>query len=149
MHIGGGMQCGMPERRRPYACYSEDKDPRSYQRSEITSYATRGRKISVQGETISRVQAKAWSRMVALQQPLHPVHDPGVDQFLRCRVQPNLHLRTIALRLGGERQCPHSDEESGNHHLQRVSFAVYTIPRANVVLSDWQSPADQVRKNDE
>src|SRR5438445_6153750 len=40
----------MPERRRPHACYSEDEDSRSYQRSKIVGDAARRRKIAMSKE---------------------------------------------------------------------------------------------------
>src|SRR5712692_7793995 len=87
--------------------------------------------------------------MVALQQPLHSVHDKGMDELLRCGLQSHLHLRTITVRVGGERQCPRPDEKPRHHRFQRPSVAVHTLPRLHLVLSDWQSSADQVGKNDE
>src|SRR4029077_15941382 len=87
--------------------------------------------------------------MVALQQPLHPVHDPRMDQLLRCSLQPNLHLRTIAVRIGSKRQCPRPDEKSRHRRLQRPSIAVHTLPRLHLVLPYWEGPTDQNRKNHE
>src|SRR5712664_462792 len=87
--------------------------------------------------------------MVALQQPLHSVYDTGMDEFLRCGLQSHLHLRTIAVCIGSERQCPRLDEKSRHHRFQRPSFTVHTLPRLNLVLFDRQSPADQVGKNGE
>src|SRR5205807_6602528 len=98
-------------------------------------------------ETVSRIQAKAWAWMVALQQPLHPVYDPRMDQFLRRGLQPHLHLRTIALRIWGESRRSQPPEKSGYHRLQRSSFVVHIIPRSHMVLSDWQDSADQDGKN--
>src|SRR3989449_9222941 len=50
MHPRRRMQRRVPERRRPHACNSEDKDPRSYQRSEITGDAARRRKVALSKE---------------------------------------------------------------------------------------------------
>src|SRR3989442_1940230 len=85
--------------------------------------------------------------MVALQQPLHTVHDPRMDEFLRRGLQPHLHLRVISLRIGRERQRPNFDEKSRHRRLQRPSSAVHTLPCFHLVLSNWQSPTDQNREN--
>src|SRR5437588_1652643 len=87
--------------------------------------------------------------MVAPQQPLHPVHDPRMDQLLRSSLQPHLHLRTIALRVRGKGKRSRPDEESGNHSIQHRSLVVHVIPRVHMVLFDRQGPTDQDGENDE
>src|SRR5438309_10024832 len=87
--------------------------------------------------------------MVAFKQTLHSVHDKGMDELLRCGLQSHLYLRTITVRIGSQRQRPRLDEKSRHHRFQHSSFTVHTLPRLHLVLSDWQSPADQVGKNDE
>src|SRR5438093_8858159 len=87
--------------------------------------------------------------MVAFKWPLHSVHDKGMDELLRCGLQSHLHLRIIAVCIGSPRQRPRLDEKSRYHRYQRPSFTVHPLPRLHLVLFDWQSPADQVGKNDE
>src|SRR5438552_7724731 len=72
-----------------------------------------------------------------------------MDELLRCGLQSHLHLRTIPVCIGSKRQRPHLDEKSRYHRFQRHSFSVHTLPCLHLVLFDWQSPADQVGKNDE
>src|SRR4029077_2510432 len=76
-------------------------------------------------------------------------HDPRMDQLLRCSLQSNLHLRTIAVRIGSKRQCPRPDEKSRHRRLQRPSIAVHALPRLHLVLPYRQGPTDQDWKDHE
>src|SRR6266446_8933284 len=84
--------------------------------------------------------------MVDGQSTLRHVHGPRMDQLIRRRLQPDLHLRTLALGDRVPRQLSELPKESGDRGIQPRSSRLHYVPCRDVVLPPGRDLTNQDRK---
>src|SRR6266446_7648896 len=84
--------------------------------------------------------------MVDGQSTLRHVHGPRMDQLIRRRLQPDLHLWTLGLGGRVPRQLSQLPKESGNRRIQPRSFRLHYVPCRDVVLPPGRDLTNQDRK---
>src|SRR6266446_8051816 len=84
--------------------------------------------------------------MVDCQSTLCNVHGPRMDQLIRRRLQPDLHLRTLALGDRVPRQLSELPKESGDRGIQPRSSRLHNVPCRDMVLPPRRDLTNQDRK---
>src|SRR5260370_5020399 len=84
--------------------------------------------------------------MVDSQPALCNVHGPRMDQLIRRRLQPGLHLWTLALGDRVPGQLSQIPKESGNHRIQPRSSCLHNVACRDMVLPPRRDLTNQDRK---